>query len=182
MEVVVPLFALTGLYLIDKQQKEKEPENFENQDGLPNTNIADVNYLQEDRVESSELDKTAELTVLNKFNNQSGVYTDKYFQPSQNKSAESNNNLDYVSLSGQRVAGNYFEHNNMTPYFGGNIRGTIKDANSYEGLLDSYTGTGSQDVTKQEQSPLFAPDDNVQWAHGTPNQTDFVKSRINPSM
>jgi len=182
MEVIVPLFALTGLYLIDKQQKDEEPENFENHGGLPNTNIADVNYLQKDRVESSELDKTAELTVLNKFNNQSGVYTDKYFQPSQNKSTVTNDNLDYVSLSGQRVGGNYFEHNNMTPYFGGNNRGTSKDANSYEGLLDSYTGTGSQEISKQEQSPLFAPDDNVQWAHGTPNQTDFVKSRINPSM
>jgi len=182
MEVIVPLFALTGLYLIDKQQKDEEPENFENHGGLPNTNIADVNYLQKDRVESSELDKTAELTVLNKFNNQSGVYTDKYFQPSQNKSTVTNDNLDYVSLSGQRVGGNYFEHNNMTPYFGGNNRGTTKDANSYEGLLDSYTGTGSQEISKQEQSPLFAPDDNVQWAHGTPNQTDFVKSRINPSM
>ena len=33
MEVVVPLFALTGLYLIDKQKKEKEQENFENQNG-----------------------------------------------------------------------------------------------------------------------------------------------------
>ena len=182
MEVVVPLFALTGLYLIDKQKKDEEQENFENQEGLPNTNIPDVNYLQEDRVESSELDKTAELTVLNKFNNNSGVYTDKYFQPSQTKSAEPNENLDYVSLSGQRVAGNYFEHNNMTPYFGGNMRGTVKDANSYEGLLDAYTGTGSQDVSKKEQSPLFAPDDNLQWAHGAPNQTDFVKSRINPSM
>lgn len=182
MEVVVPLFALTGLYLIDKQKKEKEQENFENSNGLPNTNIPDANYLEEDRVESSELDKTAELTVLNKFNNQSGVYTDKYFQPSQNKSSDTNNNLDYVSLSGQRVSGNYFEHNNMTPYFGGNIRGTNKDANSYEGLLDSYTGSGSQDINKQEQSPLFSPEDNLQWAHGAPNQSDFVQSRINPSM
>lgn len=182
MEVVVPLFALTGLYLIDKQKKEKEQENFENSNGLPNTNIPDVNYLEEDRVESSDLDRTAELTVLNKFNNQSGVYTDKYFQPSQNKSEDANNNLDYVSLSGQRVSGNYFEHNNMTPYFGGNMRGSNKDANSYEGLLDSYTGSGSQDINKQEQSPLFAPEENLQWAHGAPNQSDFVQSRINPSM
>lgn len=182
MEVVVPLFALTGLYLIDKQKKEKEQENFQNSNGLPNTNIPDANYLEEDRVESSELDKTAELTVLNKFNNQSGVYTDKYFQPSQKKSEDANNNLDYVSLSGQRVSGNYFEHNNMTPYFGGNMRGSNKDANSYEGLLDSYTGSGSQDINKQEQSPLFAPEDNLQWAHGAPNQSDFVQSRINPSM
>ena len=98
MEVVVPLFALTGLYLIDKQKKEKEQENFENQNGLPNTNIPDANYLQEDRVESSELDNTAELTVLNKFNNNSGVYTDKYFQPSQKKSAESNNNARMQKL------------------------------------------------------------------------------------
>jgi|UniRef100_A0A6C0IQA9 hypothetical protein len=182
MEVVVPLFALTGLYLVDKQTKQgKEQENFENNKDLPNTNIPDANYLQEDRVESSDLDNTAELTVLNKFNNQSGVYTDKYFQPSQSKSNETTN-LDYVSLSGQRVSGNYFEHNNMTPYFGGNIRGTVKDANSYEGLLDSYTGSGSQDISKKEQSPLFTPEDNLQWAHGAPNQTDFVKSRINPSM
>ena len=95
---------------------------------------------------------------------------------------DANNNLDYVSLSGQRVSGNYFEHNNMTPYFGGNMRGSSKDANSYEGLLDSYTGSGSQDINKQEQSPLFAPEDNLQWAHGAPNQSDFVQSRINPSM
>lgn len=182
MEVVVPLFALTGLYLVDKQKKEKEQENFENQNGLPNTNIPDANYLQEDHVESSELDNTAELSVLNKFNSNSGVYTDKYFQPSQKKTSESNENLDYVSLSGQRVSGNYFEHNNMTPYFGGNMRGSSKDANSYEGLLDSYTGSGSQDVSKQEQSPLFTPEDNLQWSHGAPNQSDFVQSRINPSM
>ena len=40
----------------------------------------------------------------------------------------------------------------------------------------------SQDINKQEQSPLFAPEDNLQWAHGAPNQSDFVQSRINPSM
>ena len=182
MEAIVPLFALTGLYLIDRQTKEKtDVENFENQQGLPNTNLPDANYLPEDRVESSELDNTAELTVLNKFNNRSGVYTDKYFQPSHQES-KPDDALDYVSLSGQRVAGNYFEHNNMTPYFGAKSKTAMKDANSYEGLLDAYTGTGSQDINKKEQSPLFTPEDNLQWAHGAPNQSEFVKSRINPSM
>ena len=35
MEVVVPLFALSGLYLINKQSRE-ERENFQNNQELPN--------------------------------------------------------------------------------------------------------------------------------------------------
>ena len=45
MEVVVPLFALSSLYLINNQNKKKdEPEEFSNQKALPNTNVADENY------------------------------------------------------------------------------------------------------------------------------------------
>jgi hypothetical protein len=29
---------------------------------------------------------------------------------------------------------------------------------------------------------LYSPQDNYQWAHGAPNQTDFFKSRVNPSL
>ena len=75
-----------------------------------------------------------------------------------------------------------FSHNNMVPFFGGKIRGRGADLNLSESILDNMTGSGSQQITKKEQAPLFRPEDNMQWAHGTPNNSDFFQSRVNPSI
>lgn len=77
---------------------------------------------------------------------------------------------------------NDFTHNNMVPFFGGKIRGRGPDNNQSEFLLDNLSGTGSQIIHKKEQAPLFRPEDNIQWAHGAPNNSDFYQSRVNPSM
>lgn len=183
MEVVVPLFALSGLYLINKQSRE-ERENFQNNQDLPNTNVPDVNYPDANNIQFPESEITAELSSLNKFNNEAGVYTDKFFD----KGRYSDNNAapggdpEFYSLTGEKVNTQYFEHNNMTPYFGSKLNDQRRDDNTYESLLDAYTGSGSQDNNKREQAPLFEPDTNLQWANGTPNQSDFVQSRINPSL
>lgn len=183
MEAIVPLFALSSYYLINKQgSTQDKKENFHNQTDLPNVNIPDKNYPNQEVV-LPEADVTSKLSTTNKFNGTAGVYTDKYFQPN-NKSQESfssSNDSQFTSLAGEKVSGNYFKHDNMVPYFGGNLKGNNRDKNDNEGLMDAYTGSGSQNITKLEQSPLFAPNENVQWAHGAPNQTDFVRSRINPS-
>lgn len=183
MEVVVPLFALSGLYLINKQSKRQTTENFQNTDELPNTNLPDVNYPNPNNIQFPESEITAELSSLNKFNNGAGVYTDKYFDKNSYKTAStSNEGVNYYSLTGDKVNSQYFEHNNMTPYFGSKLNDQRRSDNTYESLLDSYTGTGSQDNNKREQAPLFEPDTNLQWANGTPNKSDFVQSRINPSL
>jgi hypothetical protein len=76
MEVVVPLFALSSLYLINNQNKKKdETEEFSNQHTLPNTNVADENYP----VDSNETENTTELSGNNRYDNGGGAYTDKYF-------------------------------------------------------------------------------------------------------
>lgn len=77
---------------------------------------------------------------------------------------------------------NDFTHNNMVPFFGGKIRGRGPDSNQSEFLLDHLTGSGSQIIQKREQAPLFRPEDNIQWAHGAPNNSDFYQSRVNPGM
>ena len=41
-------------------------------------------------------------------------------------------------------------------------------------------GTGSQQIRKQEQAPLFAPQKNMRYANGAPNQSDFYQSRVMP--
>jgi hypothetical protein len=42
------------------------------------------------------------------------------------------------------------------------------------------TGAGSQFIKKVEQAPLFKPEEAMQWTYGTPNNSDFFQSRINP--
>ena len=74
---------------------------------------------------------------------------------------------------------NDFTHNNMVPFFGAKIRGRGADLNQAESMLDNMAGAGSQVLKKQEQAPLFRPEDNMQWANGTPNNSDFYQSRMN---
>jgi hypothetical protein len=166
-------------------------ENFKAREGLPNVDIPDRNYPPEYRGQKFEVDKTAQLSVDNMFDAPS-VYTDKFFDPtkvytnngsldtSKDTSNGDNTNSSYYSLAGQSVDSSYFRHNNMVPFFGAkNHKSNVP--NSTESTLDNYIGAGSQTITKKEISPMFAPGENLQWAFGTPNNTDFIKSRINPS-
>jgi len=176
MEVVVPLFALSSLYLINNQNKKKdEKENFSNQSDLPNTNVPDENY----NVVSKETANTSELSVNNRYDNGGGVYTDKYFNQ---QPVSKDNGVEYMSLDGNKVGMDYFKHNNMVPFFGGNLKTSSTREGANESILDNTMGAGSQSIKKREQAPLFSPGENLQWAHGMPNQSDFIKSRINPSL
>jgi hypothetical protein len=182
MEVVIPLFALSSLYLINNQSKKNE--NFRNKnEQLPNVDVPDRNYPAQYQV-TSETDETAKLSTVNKFDNAGGVYTDKYFRPNISEITQlggGGSGTDYYSLTGERVNGEYFQHNNMVPFFGSHLRNQHVDSNVHESVLDNYSGSGSQTITKKEQSPMFSPHDNLQWAHGAPNQSDFMQSRMNPS-
>ena len=179
MELVIPLIGLSGLYLISKQK-----EGYKNKptDTLPNIDIPNKNYPEEYPVMNREMDATSKLSTVNMFDNPN-VYTDKYFNPNTSvnnvKSHSGGNN--FMSLTGQNVDEKYFQHNNMTPYFGSKTHSN-NAPNATESTLDNYTGTGSQYITKTERAPMFSPDENNQWAFGMPNQTDFIQSRMNPSM
>ena len=197
MEIALPLVAMSGLYLINNQSKKKTSvnnyESFTNKTKeLPNTNIPNRNYPEEYPIKSVDTDRTTSLSVNNKFDSPS-VYTDKYFNPTNTPSgpipagtpikdiSASGVSNQYYSLAGEKVDSTYFQHNNMVPFFGSNLRTIHSDSNSKESILDNMNGTGSQLFSKKEQSPLFSPHDNLQWAHGAPNVSDFYQSRVNPS-
>jgi len=182
MELAIPGVAL-GLLYIASNQKSKN-ENFRNQTRLPNVDVPNRNYPSELPVISSDTDLTSQLSTSNRYDNGGGVYTDKYFNPNLNKTTSSNANVgqDYYSLTGDKVNASYFEHNNMVPFFGSNLKTRLADENSNEGVLDNYIGSGSQIITKKEQSPLFSPSGNQQFAYGAPNSSDFYQSRVNPSL
>jgi hypothetical protein len=181
MEIAIPAFAIGALYLINNQSKSNK-DGFNNRSQLPNVDVPNRNYPSEYPIVSTETDQTSQLSTTNPY--EGGAYTDKYFNPNSNNSIDSANadkNPNYYSLTGDKVDGSYFQHNNMVPFFGSNLRTRLVDENAAEGILDNYSGAGSQYITKTERSPLFAPSDNQQWAYGAPNQSDFFQSRVNPS-
>ena len=187
MELAIPGIALGLLYVVTNQNKKSE--NFTNKSNeLPNTNSPNRNYPEEYPVASRETDLTSELSTVNKFDSGTGVYTDKYFNANSvnniivDSYKSENKGASYYSLTGDKVDGSYFQHNNMVPFFGSHIRSRHVNENTNESVLDNYVGAGSQTITKKEVAPLFAPSENQQWAHGAPNMTDFYQSRVNPSM
>lgn len=200
MELAIPLLALSGLYVMSKQKTNHTTEegfSEPNREILPNTDVPDVNYPPDAPVSNNLWDNTGKLTNNNRYDGGS-VYTDKFFNPAVNTASRissvandpgvvsdmsiGSNTKQYYSMTGSKVDLDYFQHNNMTPYFGGHIRSPLTNANSNESQLDAMNGTGSQYQTKRENAPLFAPETNLQWANGTPNTTDFVKSRMNVGM
>jgi|LauGreSBDMM110SN_4_FD.fasta_scaffold02601_6 hypothetical protein len=186
MELLIPGVALYGLYKMTQAEKTRKQinngnmnmyESFSNY--LPNTDVPDKNFPPEELGISTDTEKTSQLSTINKYDTPS-VYTDKYFP--EKMTPQSTATTPYYSMSGEKVNADYFEHNNMTPFFGAKRRTNILNSDSNEGMMDAYNGSGSQFIKKQENAPLFSPGDNYQYAYGAPNQNDFYQSRVNPSL
>merc|ERR1711871_268804 len=173
MELAIPIVAIGGLYVACNKKK----EGFKS---LPNTNNPDVNYPK--NVDNSESQATSKLSSMNKYS-PNVAYTDKFFEDNTlAKDAYEMGDATYYSLTGDQVNAEYFKHANMVPFNGSLKNAKINNFNSNESILDSMNGSGTQFITKSEQAPLFAPEDNTQYAHGTPNHSDFMQSRVNPSL
>jgi hypothetical protein len=212
MELAIPLIALGGMYIISNnnsqsQQRQRRQmqqqqqiqqiqqqvqssglnqgttEGFQsagrNPNYLPNTNIPPQNYPVPNENEVVD--------VVSKYVNPN-VATDKYFNQNyyeneENKGVNVGNNIQEVySLTGDYVDKSNFKHNNMVPFYGGKMKGQVYGIDMAETILDNMVGSGSQTIQKIEQAPLFKPEDNVQWAYGAPNNSDFYQSRVNPGM
>jgi len=155
---IVGLVGLGGLYTIANQ--EKKPPRLYGKKKPPDANVI-----------NSSLVKTTE----------SGNYYPSSKQATQKYAAQQQFKKK-VKFEIPAPPKNDFTHNNMVPFFGAKIRGGGPDKNQAEFLLDNMSGSGSQIIKKKEQAPLFRPEDNMQWAHGTPNNSDFYQSRVNPAL
>ncbi len=187
MELAIPLVALGGLYMVSKQVNnpvKNEAFTSMNRDSLPNIDVPNRNFPDEFPVVSAETEQTSRLSTVNKYDS-NGTYTDKYFNPNMvastiksDMATPADGGKQYYSLTGDKVSSSYFQHNNMVPFFGSNVRTMLVDENSNESLLDNLVGAGSQIKIKKENAPLFAPSKNLQWANGAPNVSEFMQSRM----
>jgi len=199
MEIAIPLLALGGMYVVSNQNvktsdnnnnnnnnknnsKKLKKENFQNMGAnknyLPNTNIPPQNYPV------SNINQLVD--TVQEYQNPNAA-TDKYFNQNlyenrvRNNEPVGNNPQQIYSLTGNYLDSQQFKHNNMVPFFGGKIKGNTYHENTAETVLDNMIGSGSQVIKKIEQAPLFKPQENMSWAHGTPNQSDFFQSRQMPA-
>ena len=173
-----------------REIRQKRQENFTNMgirsnlgvrtdNYLPNTNIPPQNYPV------SNINQLVD--TVQEYPNPNSA-TDKYFnqnlyeQKVRNHIPVNKNPQEIYSLTGNYLDSAQFKHNNMVPFNGGKVKGRTYDMNINESVLDNMIGSGSQVIKKIEQAPLFKPEQNMQWAYGMPNQSDFYQSRVNPGM
>ena len=208
MELAIPLIALGGMYVVSNQQpsrecnnqnqktqaRKKNQENFVNMgvvsnlasntsqqfgNYLPNQNIPPQNYPV------SNINQLVD--TVQEYSNPN-VATDKYFNQNLYQQKVDNNVpvskyiQDIYSLTGNYLDSAQFKHNNMVPFNGGKVKGNTFRVDTTESILDNMIGSGSQTIKKIEQAPLFKPEQNMDWAYGMPNQSDFYQSRVNPAM
>lgn len=81
----------------------------------------------------------------------------------------------FTSLTGEKIRPGDIKHNNMQPFFGSSITQSTK---GYEGVLDNYTGAGSQNIEKKAQAPMFKPQKDMQWQNGMPSTTEYMQERM----
>jgi hypothetical protein len=140
-------------------------------------NYPPANYLATDSVvvpPSTLYEYPSQSLDTNKYLNQTS------YEERVNKGALPGNKLPNIySLSGNVLSGAEFKHHNMVPFTGSKVAGPLYDDKYAENILDNMNGTGSLQFKKTEQSPLFDPSENVQYAYGAPNSSDFYQSRVN---
>jgi hypothetical protein len=199
MEIAIPLIALGGMYVVSNQSNEnctkkeirkQRQENFTNMGIRSNLGVKTDNYLPNVNIppQNFPVSNINQLVdTVQQYPNPNAA-TDKYFnqnlyeQKARNNIPVTKTIQDVYSMTGNYLNSEQFKHNNMVPFNGGKVKGRTYDVNINESVLDNMIGSGSQVIKKIEQAPLFKPEQNMQWAYGMPNQSDFYQSRVNPAM
>ena len=188
-EIAIPMILLGGMYVLSNQEKNTTPktEGFQANRNTPASRHQQI--LQRDFSNtilnlvpdmSGNIPQST-LKYSPNYYNSPNAAIDKYYQQVVHQKQAANDTNTYKSLTGKSVQKSDLTHNNMVPFFGSKVKQNF-NFNANEGILDKMNGSGAQYIKKQEIAPLFKPEENMQWGHGMPSTTDFVQSRINPSM
>lgn len=199
MELAIPLVALGGLYVISNN---RSPNNVEGMQGLQSSTDEErqdiINNLSHQQVNENIMDdqnKFMNIDNPNYLDNLKKSYngkqtTDEFFNiskliepinvPGNNNFANENN---HMSLTGEPINDNNFKHNNMQPFYREKTL-TSSQSGQYDKIqpiLDNRIGTGSLQMEKRSNAPLFSPSSDMHHANGMPNMNDFLQSRVNPA-
>lgn len=188
-EIAIPIALLGGMYILSNQENKnnKEKANGKKREGFNvNRNNKDTRQRMSHNLRENMQGNNFPINGNSEMINDPNYYPDEnhamsnYFEQAKYEQEVEQDTDQYTSLTGNTVEKNDLKHNNMVPFFGSKVRHS-EDRNVNESRLDNMVGGGSQHFRKTEQAPLFKPEENVQHAHGMPNSSNFIQSRMNPS-
>ena len=81
---------------------------------------------------------------------------------------ENKNNSKFLSLTGEVIDSNEVRHNNMVPFFGGNVKQNVDDFGSQR-FVENFTGNIDNYQEKKEIEPMFKPMTNMSNVYGSNN-------------
>lgn len=181
---IVPAVGLGFLWIVSNQKKEEEGYTNIQKTKLGNSNLIPKNYSKK-FYPTTLNNQTKEKNITNnvrKYTSEKDLtkkYFDKTFQQTENE--KNYKNKEFTSLTGENVDHAKFSHNNMVPWFGSRVRQPLQTNKVSENILDSYTGSGSQQYNKKVVAPMFEPQKNMHLTNGMANHNDWMQSRMNVS-
>ena len=179
-QLAIPLLALGGFYVIaNNHNKENDDENEKKITNEGFVNKQSINYPIVEPVNKSDVNFCPSSQTSDKFFDHRVSETVSRNNP---KESVGTGKVPQMSLTGTPITNKDFKHNNMVPFYSGKSNGASISSDVAEMRLDNMQGGGSQAFKKKEQAPLFKPQTNLQHANGAPNMSDFLQSRVNPSM
>ena len=98
------------------------------------------------------------------------------------KNNEREDEIDSVSLTGEKMNTSDFTHNNMVPFFGSRVKQNM-DIHANDNILETFTGVRTYDIKKEEIAPLFKPTENITNIHGSKvpeNRDRYIESKYTP--
>ncbi len=177
----IPIAALLLMWKLSNNEDDDDNiENFRNKSNLPNMDIHPNNYPIEDYKDiKNNRNRYMAHRDNYKYNHEFKNNVDKYFMPENHENKLKDINDNFNSISGKSMKISELEHNNMTPFFGSNVTQNNK---GYESILDNHTGGGSQHIEKQGMEPMFKPEKNMSFIHGTPSTTEYMQDRMKSNL
>lgn len=110
---------------------------------------------------------------------------DKSLNPVKNNVISRNYGLEPLkpkvkSLTGEYIDMEQFTHNNMVPFFGGNIKQNMNE-HSTKSILETHTGRSETFKNKEEVPCLYDKVKDFSYVNGIDNKDDFYRERYNES-
>ena len=177
MEVGIVLVGLGAMYILSNQNQQKSNVNvkhyYQKKEGFSGNHRSRLANPPVNNYPVEEKGQVKKSTLY-----YSGASNDTEMpQTNMNIGSTLNENQadQFESLTGERMRPGDIKHNNMQPFFGSSITQSTK---GYEGVLDNYTGAGSQNIEKKAQAPMFKPQKDMQWQNGMPSTTDYMQERM----
>lgn len=108
--------------------------------------------------------------------------SEKFYQPKKptRPPPTEDDSAFFTDMAGRKVRRQDMTSQNTVPFFGRTKAVGPERREQTEQTMDSLTGAASLQITKSEVAPLFNPEENIQYANGAPNSSDFYQSRVNP--